>query len=243
MNGKLHILVVDDDRDLADSLAELLELEGHRVRTVYSGPEAVEAYRECDFDLAFMDVMMPGKNGVESFFEIRRTTPTAQVYMMTAYSVEQLVQQALDNGALGIMQKPLDLDRLLGMVGDLSSEGIVLVAEDDEALGSEMLHVMRSAGLRAELVRDGRAALKAARERSVKALVLDVGLPLISGIEVCASLSREGPAIPTIIVTGIAPDCLNQMGFADAVRATGILRKPFDPVLLLEQIQDLARER
>ena len=44
---------------------------------------------------------MPGKNGVESFFEIRRMKPDAKVFMMTGYSVEQLVQQAIDHGALG----------------------------------------------------------------------------------------------------------------------------------------------
>jgi len=108
----LKILVVDDDEDAADSLAELFEMEGHDVLVAYSGDDAIKAYTEQDFDISFMDIMMPGKNGVESFFEIRRIKPSAKVFMMTGYSVEQLVQQAIDQGLLQSTQfriKPTEL--------------------------------------------------------------------------------------------------------------------------------------
>ena len=95
MTRSLRILVVDDDADNAYSLGELFELEGHSVQVALSGEDAIAAYLAADFDLAFMDVMMPGLNGVESFIEIRKMRPEARVYMMTGYSVEQLLQQAL----------------------------------------------------------------------------------------------------------------------------------------------------
>ena len=65
MKRSLRILVVDDDADNANSLGELFELEGHRPLVVYDGEAAIAAYLKEDFDIAFMDVMMPGKNGVE----------------------------------------------------------------------------------------------------------------------------------------------------------------------------------
>jgi CheY-like chemotaxis protein len=99
MASELNILVVDDDEDNAMSLGEVFELEGHRVRTVFSGQDAIDACINSQFDLAFIDVMMPGKNGVESFLEIRRVRPQARVYMMTGYSVEELLQQAVRQGA------------------------------------------------------------------------------------------------------------------------------------------------
>ena len=95
MKRSLRILVVDDDADNANSLGELFEMEGHRPLVVYDGEGAIAAYLKEDFDIAFMDVMMPGKNGVESFLEIKRLKPLAKVYMMTGYSVEQLLQQAI----------------------------------------------------------------------------------------------------------------------------------------------------
>ena len=67
-----RILVVDDDRDFAESLGDLLEAEGHEVSLAFNGPDAVSRFETEDFDIAFMDVRMPGMSGVEAFLEIRR---------------------------------------------------------------------------------------------------------------------------------------------------------------------------
>lgn len=108
MSSAMQILVVDDDIDAADSLAELFEMEDHEVTVVYNGENAIAAFAKQTFDMAFMDIMMPGKNGVDSFFEIRKTTPDAKVYFMTGFSASDLVDRALDEGALGVLPKPLD---------------------------------------------------------------------------------------------------------------------------------------
>ncbi len=108
MANVMNILVVDDDTDAADSLAELFEMEDHDVTVAYNGDAAIAAFNEEKFDMAFMDIMMPGKNGVDSFFEIRQKTPDARVYFMTGYSTGDLVDRALAEGALGVLPKPLD---------------------------------------------------------------------------------------------------------------------------------------
>jgi two-component system response regulator HydG len=112
----LDILVVDDDRDNADSLAEVFALDDHRVTVAYSGEQAIEAFRHSRFDMGFFDVMMPGKNGVESFIEIRGFRPEAKVFFMTGYSGEDLLQAARDHGAMGVFSKPVDLNRVLDML-------------------------------------------------------------------------------------------------------------------------------
>ena len=109
----LSILVVDDNTDNADSLAELLAMEDHKVKVVYSGQDAIDAYRAAPFDLGFFDVMMPGKNGVDSFLEIREQRPDAKVYFMTGYSADDLLKKAMAGGALGVFGKPVDLPRVL----------------------------------------------------------------------------------------------------------------------------------
>jgi two-component system response regulator HydG len=113
MARTLSILVLDDNSDNADSLAELLALEDHKVKVAYSGQEAIDAYRSTPFDLGFFDVMMPGKNGVESFLEIREQRPDAKVYFMTGYSADDLLKKAMASGAMGVFCKPIDLPRVL----------------------------------------------------------------------------------------------------------------------------------
>jgi CheY-like chemotaxis protein len=110
---QLNILVVDDDQDGADGLSEALEFYGHTVATAYSGEDAVEAFRHRSFDVTFMDVMMLGLNGVESFLQIKEICPTAKVYMMTGYSARDLLEEAVGHGAAGVFHKPFAIEDAL----------------------------------------------------------------------------------------------------------------------------------
>jgi DNA-binding NtrC family response regulator len=113
MGKSLNILVVDDDVENARSLAELFELDDHKVIVAYDGQQAIEAYSMNKLDVGFFDVMMPRKNGVESFLEIKAKYPDACVYFMTGYSADDLLETAVSNGAQGVFSKPVDLQKVL----------------------------------------------------------------------------------------------------------------------------------
>jgi DNA-binding NtrC family response regulator len=113
MSRKLNILVVDDDAANADSLAELFSMDEHRVIVAYDGQQAVEAFSLNKVDIGFFDVMMPNKNGVDSFLEIKAGHPEARIYFMTGYSADDLLLKAVKGGAMGVFSKPVDLARLL----------------------------------------------------------------------------------------------------------------------------------
>lgn len=116
MTRPLNILVLDDDAENADSLAELFAMDDHQVIVAYNGQQAIEAFGLSRVDIGFFDVMMPGKNGVDSFIEIKQTHPNAKVYFMTGYSADDLLKKAIDNGAMGIFGKPVDLPKVLGVI-------------------------------------------------------------------------------------------------------------------------------
>jgi DNA-binding NtrC family response regulator len=116
MTRKLNILVVDDDVANADSLAELFSMDDHQVIVAYDGLQAIEAFSLNKVDIGFFDVMMPNKNGVDSFMEIKSKFPEARVYFMTGYSADELLDKAVAGGALGVFSKPVDLERLLSTV-------------------------------------------------------------------------------------------------------------------------------
>jgi two-component system response regulator HydG len=240
MSQPLRILVVDDNRDNADSLAELFALEGHEARVAYSGEEAIAAYQQADFDLAFMDVMMPGKNGVESFLEIKRMRPAARVYMMTGYSVEQLLQQAMANSALGVLSKPVDLGKVLASLEGIKPNGIVLVAEDDPDFGPQLQQLIASTGRTCELVTNGAEALARLDRGGVDILILDLNMPLINGIEVYTELRRNGKAVPTVMITACRDQYKDALDALSDIELTGILNKPFDPDVLLAKLERLA---
>ena len=116
----MRILIVDDDRDFAESLVEVIENMGYEVEMAFSGEEAVQKLTEQDFDLTLMDVKLPGINGVEAFLKVRENKPQAKFVMMTAYSVEGLLTRAIEEGALGVLNKPFDIDHLVRILDNVT---------------------------------------------------------------------------------------------------------------------------
>ena len=144
----MKIFIVDDDADFAQSLGIFLRLDGHEVELASDGETAVEQFRHNDYDITFMDVRLPGMNGVESFFEIRKLKPDAKVMMMTAHRLEELLQQAVDNGAICVLGKPLDMDEVLRSLESVKPSGVVLVVDDDEDFVKALSWSLTDAGLR-----------------------------------------------------------------------------------------------
>jgi DNA-binding response OmpR family regulator len=240
MTKPVRIFIVDDDRDLAESLADVLEARGCEVELAGSGEEGVERFRQSDFDLVFMDVKLPGMNGVECFFEFRKVKPDARVMMMTGYSVEQLLAQAIENGALGILNKPFAIPEILAVLDRIKPHGIVLVADDDPDFAASIEPILRRAGYDVAIAANGAEALERVSAGRIDCLVLDLKLPILSGLEVFLRLKEAGKLVPTIIVTGHRQDESEDLTAVRAM-AGGFLTKPFDPARLLSAIATTTR--
>jgi len=83
------VLVVDDEKNIRTTLADILTDEGCRVSTAQTGEQAVKLCRHRPFDLVLLDVRMPGMDGFETFRVIRRHRSDVRVVMMSAYSTDQ----------------------------------------------------------------------------------------------------------------------------------------------------------
>jgi len=113
---KANILIVDDDDGLLKTLSFILKRKGYTVTTAKDGPEAIARVEEKPFDMIFMDIKMPLMDGVETYKRLKKIRPEAMVMMMTAYAVENLVQEALQEGAYGIIYKPLDIEKVIALI-------------------------------------------------------------------------------------------------------------------------------
>jgi len=110
-----RVLIVDDDSDLAESLAEVLSGHGFDVSIAEHGREAVACVCAAEFDIIFMDVRMPIMNGVDCFFAIKSVKPDARVVMMTGFK-ETFVERAIQAGAEGPLHKPFAIEDMLALV-------------------------------------------------------------------------------------------------------------------------------
>ncbi len=107
-----RLLIVDDDRDFAEGLAEYLELCGHRVDIALTGESAIEAAGKDAYDTILMDVGLPGLNGVESLREIKRSLPKVRCFLLTGYRADHDSLQGVEAGTAEILTKPVNPEEL-----------------------------------------------------------------------------------------------------------------------------------
>ena len=110
------IMVVDDDEGMRVTLEGIIEDEGYNVIVAEDGYRAIELTKENPCALFFMDIRMPGINGVETYREIKKASPGSVVAMMTGFTAEILVQAALDEGAYTVVYKPFRIERIIQIV-------------------------------------------------------------------------------------------------------------------------------
>src|SRR5437763_7442445 len=112
------ILVVDDDVDTCRNLSDILTDLGYRVDTAHDGLAALELVRRHTYDIALLDLKMPGMSGLELYREIRKLQSGTVALVVTAYASSATAEEALTAGAWQVLSKPVDVPRLLGFVGE-----------------------------------------------------------------------------------------------------------------------------
>ncbi|NLY93834.1 MAG: response regulator [Myxococcales bacterium] len=111
-----RVLVVDDNVDLAENVADILECEGFEAVCSTSPEEALRQVSGEDFDCVVLDVRMPGMDGVELLARIRERLPRAGFVFMTAYATDERLNAAQRSGVLGVLAKPFGPDSLVSLV-------------------------------------------------------------------------------------------------------------------------------
>jgi two-component system, NtrC family, nitrogen regulation response regulator NtrX len=108
-----HLLIVDDEHAIQASLRGVLEDEGYRVTVVGNGADALRALAEEVPDLVFLDIWMPGQDGLETLREIRRQRPQVAVIMISGHATIETAVKATHLGAYDFIEKPLSLEKVL----------------------------------------------------------------------------------------------------------------------------------
>ena len=123
----INILVIDDEEVIRKSFILALEDTGYNVETAESGEKGIEKARETRFDLIFLDLKMPGLDGVETLRELWKTGQTVPIYITTAYYddfAEQLQSAANEHISFFLLKKPVDGDEIRSIARVISEHKI-----------------------------------------------------------------------------------------------------------------------
>lgn len=127
---KIKVLLVDDEKEFIETLAERLEVRDFNVETAFDGNEAVSKIKEQDFDVVVLDVLMPGMNGIETLREIKSIKPLVNVIMLTGHATVETAIDGMKAGAYDYLMKPTDTNDLVSKI----AKAYNLKAEHDDRI-------------------------------------------------------------------------------------------------------------
>ena len=113
---KIKVLLVDDEEQFVDVLAQRLEGRGFQVNTAFNGDDAIAFVEEHDVDVVILDVLMPGRNGIETLQELKRVRPITEVIMLTGHATVETAIQGMKLGAYDYLMKPTDTAELVDKI-------------------------------------------------------------------------------------------------------------------------------
>lgn len=127
-----RVLLVDDERDFVETLAERMETRGMSVDTSTSAPEAINKVEASEYDAVILDLMMPGMDGLEALRILKERNPDLQVILLTGKATVSKSVEAMKLGALDFLEKPVDLSQLAEKIQQAQAQRMVLVQKKSE---------------------------------------------------------------------------------------------------------------
>jgi len=224
---KLKILLVDDEKEFVESLSERLGLRDLKVDIAYDGEQALEAVKEEEPDFMVLDLSMPGINGMEVLRRIKKKYPDVQVVILTGHGSERDEAEAKRLGAAAYLEKPVDIEPLVGTLHKVQRKKLkVLLVDDEKEFVESLSERLELRNLDPKIAYDGEQALQAVKEGAPDFMVLDLRMPGIDGIEVLRRVKKTHPDVQVVILTGHGTD--REVKMAEKLGAAAYLEKPID---------------
>jgi DNA-binding response OmpR family regulator len=117
----IKVLLVEDNVGLLDTLADILRATGMEVDTALDAPAAFGLVKEGRYDVAVVDMVLPGPSGVEVILKLKESSPTTRVIVCTAYYSSELLVAARAAGIDRTVHKPMDPAELISVIKSLAA--------------------------------------------------------------------------------------------------------------------------
>lgn len=241
MTASSSILVVDDEADSCCNLSDILTDLGYQVDTALDGFAALELVRKKPYDIALLDLKMPGMDGLTLYREIRKICSSTVALVVTAYASKATSEEALAAGAWQVLAKPVDFACLLALVEEALGQPLVLLVDDDPDLCANLWDLLRERGYRVAVAYDEEDAARHLQEHDFTIVLIDMKLPRGDGGQVFQQVRQINPQARTIVITGhrLELDPLVQRVLAEG--ADAVCYKPFDVPRLLSTLEQLTK--
>jgi CheY-like chemotaxis protein len=184
---------------------------------------------------------MPGMDGVEFHRQVRQSLPGLPVILMTAFTADEVIRRGLEEGAVGVLDKPLDITHLLGFFSSLARNRTIAIVDDDPAFCRTLGDILRQRGFNVTQVTDPHTDMETIASES-QVILLDMKLNQINGLDVLKTIRARHPSLPVLLVTGYRQEMAEAVHAALEISAFACLYKPLEIPDLLEKLSHLQLE-
>jgi len=254
MQLKTRILIVDDEISIRDVLSRHLGAEGYQCTTAENGEEALALLDKETFDAVLCDIMMPGISGLQVLEEVKRRDPLALVIMVSAVTDPTTSLEAItEMGAYSYLYKPFDLEEVSSALGsglswkqeqgknlesaenpaEAVSETItppgekILIVDDESSVREILSRHLDAEGYQCTTAESGEEALAVLDKETFDAVLCDITMPGICGLQVLEEVKRRDPLALVIMVSAVIVSAPVVQSVVKA-GAYGYVFKPFN---------------
>lgn len=188
-----RVLIVDDNRDLAENLAEILEYKGFEADFFDRPRRAVDTLVPGRYAVALLDIRMPEMDGIELYRHLREKDPGLPAIAMTAYTRDERLRDALEAGMLCVLPKPVDVPALLARLAATASGDRALVVDDDGALLQNLCELLSERGFTPHLARSCAEARGIYATTPIAVVLSDIRLPDGNDLDLVEELLAQRP--------------------------------------------------
>jgi len=236
-DGERHILVVDDEPDICENLRDILLDCGYRVDVAADGQAALELLARGAYDIALIDLKMPGMDGVELCRRIRDHRTGTVGMILSAYVGPEAAAEAVAAGAWRVLAKPIDPVELMGLIETALDTPLVMVVDDDRDLCGALRDSLIEHGFRVSEAHSAGEAAHHLRGGAPHVVLIDLKLEDADGLDVFRQVQSRSPAARSILITAFRDEMASRIGQALELGATSVHYKPFEPARLIESIR------
>ncbi len=242
----IKILVVDDEREICDSIKKPFEYLGFTVFAATTAKKARSVMQKKRPKIVFLDVLMPDVDGLDLLKEFKAIDPNVIVIMVTAKGDLKTQNKAIELGADEFMRKPFGIDdlrsvamekigRLLDKGGHMKKSSVLIV--DDQKKARDNLKTFIEPRYECEIIEvgDGKTAIEKVQSLSPDIVLMDVRMPGISGIDAIKKIKATNPDCRIVVISAWkSPDVATK---AMSLGAFTYLDKPIDFEVFKERFE------
>ena len=234
------ILIVDDEVRIRELLRKALTREGYEVVSVPSAEQSLELIFKEPFDLLLLDVQLSGESGLSVLKKVREHQKEVPIVIYSGVVTPELEKEAREAGANEVLGKDVDILQLVAQIGKIvkakdrifqrpiigQSEKSLLIVDDEEGIRRVLREFFKRKGYSVFEAENGEDALQLIRSEKISAVLLDMKMPGMDGIETLKRLLEINPKLGVVMTTAVQDD--DTVRKALELGAYSYILKPFD---------------